>query len=247
MPNERLRAAMVTAGWTCATLAAEVGVDPKTVERWVSIGRTPHRVTAVKTAEKLGEDVQALWPALAHARRARAANAELVALYGQRAELSVTAFVDLIAQAREHVDMLVYAAVFLHEAYPGLNDLLRERATKGCAIRVAVGDPNSANIQQRGREERFGDGIESRCRLAAMHYSPIARTPGIAIRQHGTTLYNSLYRADDQMLVNSHVWGVNAYSAPVWHLRRHSKGGMFDTYAESFEAAWATAVPVREG
>jgi hypothetical protein len=68
--------------------------------------------------------------------------------------------------------------------------------------------------------------------------------PGVEIRTHGTTLYNSLYRADEQMLVNAHVWGMNAYGAPVWHLRRVSDGGMFDTYSRSFEAAWATAARV---
>lgn len=79
-----------------------------------------------------------------------------------------------------------------------------------------------------------------------MHYRPLVGTPGIEVRSHGTTLYNSLYRADDQQLVNAHVWGVNAYAAPVWHLRRHETGGMFDTYAESFDAVWTTATPVRE-
>ena len=116
---------------------------------------------------------------------------------------------------------LVYAAVFLHEAYPRLNDLLRERAADGCAVRIAIGDPDSTNVQQRGSEERFGHGIESRCRLALMHYRPLAGVAGIEVRTHATTLYNSIYRADDQALVNAHVWGVNAYGAPVWHLRRN--------------------------
>ncbi|GAA0901970.1 hypothetical protein GCM10009549_03370 [Streptomyces thermoalcalitolerans] len=38
--------------------------------------------------------------------------------------------------------------------------------------------------------------------------------------------------------------GVNAYKAPVWHLRRSGDGGLFDTYAESFDAVWSTATPV---
>ncbi|GGK62844.1 hypothetical protein GCM10010094_24550 [Streptomyces flaveus] len=126
----------------------------------------------------------------------------------------------MITQARERIDVLVYAAVFLHEAYPRLNHLLHERAAEGCAVRVAVGDAESENVQARGQEERFGHGIESRCRLALMHYSSLIGTPNIEVRTHGTTLYNSLYRADDQILVNAHVWGVNAYGAPVWHLRR---------------------------
>ncbi|MFD3679484.1 helix-turn-helix domain-containing protein [Streptomyces sp. NPDC058613] len=244
MQNERLRAVMASGGWTHASLASVTGVDPKSVERWVNLGRTPRRTTALKAAETLGEDIHALWPALRQARAARAVSPELVALYDQRADLPVSVFVDLLTAGRERIDILVYAAVFLHEAYPRLNDLLRERAADGCAVRIAVGDADSEHVQQRGQEEKFGHGIESRCRLALLHYRPLASVPGIELRTHGATLYNSLYRADDQVLVNAHVWGVNAYGAPVWHLRRHDSGGMFDTYADSFNAVWETARPV---
>ncbi|CAL9305870.1 XRE family transcriptional regulator [Streptomyces sp. SudanB66_2053] len=237
---------MAAGGWTYATLAQQVEIDPKSVERWVNLGRIPRRATALQAAKALGEDVHALWPALRQARPARAISPELVALYEQRADLPVSAFTDLMAQARERIDILVYAAVFLHEAYPRLNELLTERATEGCTVRIAIGDVDSDNVQARGPEERFGHGIESRCRLALMHYRPLAGTPGIEVRTHGTTLYNSLYRADDEQLVNAHVWGVNAYAAPVWHLRRHETGGMFDTYADSFDAVWATATPVHQ-
>ncbi|MEU8772831.1 XRE family transcriptional regulator [Streptomyces sp. NPDC048606] len=246
MQNERLRALMASGGWTHASLASATGVDPKSVERWVNLGRTPRRATALLAAETLGEDVHALWPALRQARAARAVSPELVALYDQRADLPVSVFVDLLTTARERIDVLVYAAVFLHEAYPRLNDLLRERAADGCTVRIAIGDADSENVRQRGQEERFGHGIESRCRLALMHYRPLADVPGIELRTHSTTLYNSLYRADGEVLVNAHVWGVNAYGAPVWHLRRHEAGGMFDTYADSFNAVWETARPVEE-
>ncbi|MEU1230576.1 helix-turn-helix transcriptional regulator [Streptomyces sp. NPDC005828] len=245
MPNERLRAVMGSRGWTHAALAEAVGVDPKSVERWVNLGRTPHRATALKAAAALQEDIHALWPTLRQARPARAVSSELVTLYEQRADVPVSVFVELLSQARRRIELLAYAAVFLHEAYPRLNDLLRERAEEGCTIRVAVGDADDANVQQRGREEKFGHGIESRCRLALLHYRPLVGVPGVELRTHGTTLYNSLYRADDQMLVNAHVWGVNAYAAPVWHLRR-DHGGMFDTYTQSFDAVWETARPVEE-
>ncbi|MER8155749.1 helix-turn-helix transcriptional regulator [Streptomyces sp. NPDC094472] len=245
MPNERLRAVLASGGWTYATLAEKVEVEPKSVERWVNLNRTPRRSTAILAAETLGEDVHALWPALRQARPARAVSPELVALYDQRADIPVSTFVEMLTQARERIDVLVYAAVFLHEAYPRLNDLLRERAAQGCAVRVAVGDADSPNVQQRGQEEKFGHGIESRCRLALLHYRPLIDTPSVEVRTHGTTLYNSLYRADDQIMVNAHVWGVNAYGAPVWHLRRHGEGRMFDTYAQSFDAVWATAAPVQ--
>ena len=246
MANERLRDTMARGGWTCAALGDAVGVDPKSVERWVNLGRTPRRTTAMRAAETLGEDIYALWPSLRQARPARAVSPELVALYDRRADVPASTFVDMLGSARARLDVLVYAAVFLHEAYPRLNDRLREQAAHGCRIRIALGDADSPNVQQRGREERFGHGIESRCRLAAMHYGPLLGVPGVEVRTHGTTLYNSLYRADDQMLVNAHVWGANAYGAPVWHLRRAADGGMFDAYSESFDAVWATATPVEQ-
>lgn len=39
---------------------------------------------------------------------------------------------------------------------------------------------------------------------------------------------------------------MNAYGAPLWHLRRNGGGGIFDTYVQSFDAVWATATPVQE-
>jgi hypothetical protein len=45
------------------------------------------------------------------------------------------------------------------------------------------------------------------------------------------------------LLANAHVWGINAYSAPVMHLRRLVAGNLFDTYAASFEAVWAASEP----
>lgn len=99
----------------------------------------------------------------------------------------------------------------------------------GCAVRIAIGDPDGADVQQRGTGEKFGHGIESRCRLALMHYRPLAEVSGIKVRTHATTLYNSIYRADDQAMVNA------------------GEGGMFETYASSFDSVWETATPVTEG
>ena len=39
MPNERLRAALLQRGATPADLAEEIGVDAKSVERWITQGR----------------------------------------------------------------------------------------------------------------------------------------------------------------------------------------------------------------
>ena len=70
------------------------------------------------------------------------------------------------------------------------------------------------------------------------YYMPFANHPGISIKLHATTLYNSIFWFDDDMLVNTHVYGVPAHFAPVLHLRHLSSGTLFQTYARSFDRVW---------
>ncbi|GAA4223605.1 DUF5919 domain-containing protein [Actinomadura meridiana] len=237
--NERLRAALLRAGISCAQLADAAGVDAKTVERWISTGRTPHRTTAHKAARSLGEDMAYLWPSLGEGKRGRGLHPELIALHATRADAPLDMWRALFTQARERIEILVYAGIFLHEQWPGFAETLGHKAGAGCRVRILLGDPDAPPVTERGVEEKYGHGIETRCRVALMHYGPLIGMPGVEVRQHATTLCNSIYRGDDQMLVNAHVFGMNAFGAPVWHLRRESDGGVFDRYAESFEAVWA--------
>jgi hypothetical protein len=66
----------------------------------------------------------------------------------------------------------------------------------------------------------------------------------VDIAQHATTLYNSVYRADDEMYVNTHIYGMNAYGNPLFHLRRRTGNGLFDAYAASVDTVWRTARPL---
>jgi len=69
---------------------------------------------------------------------------------------------------------------------------------------------------------------------------------GVEFRTHRTVLYNSIYRADDQIMVNAHVYGVPAAYAPVWHLRKVPGAEFASVYLESFERVWQTATPTPE-
>lgn len=239
--NERLRSALLNIGMTSKQLAEAVGVDPKTAERWVNTGRTPHPAIAHRAATTLREDLAYLWPGIEQGRRLQRGNSDLVAAYPTRATAPLDLWRMLFEQAEREIGILVYAAIFLHESWPDFSDLLTIKGQAGCRVRIMLGDADSAAIRARGEEERYGHGIEARCRVALMHYQPLTKSPTIAVRVHDTTLYNSLFVGDDQMIVNAHVFGMNAYGAPVYHLRRSRKGGLFDTYAESFEAVWTQA------
>ncbi|MFF5587567.1 hypothetical protein ACIP69_15115 [Streptomyces hygroscopicus] len=64
----------------------------------------------------------------------------------------------------------------------------------------------------------------------------------VEVRLHDTPLYNSIYRFDDDMIVNVHAYGVLAAYTPTMHLRRID-GAYFNTYIESYERVWASARP----
>lgn len=62
MRNRAVQAAMAAAGQTADSLAGRIGVDPKTVARWVTQGRVPQTRYRRQVAELLDSDPEELWP-----------------------------------------------------------------------------------------------------------------------------------------------------------------------------------------
>jgi hypothetical protein len=86
--------------------------------------------------------------------------------------------------------------------------------------------------------------MAAKIRNALVLYRALRGTAGVEFRFHQTILYNSIYVADDQLLVNTHVYGLTAALAPVWHLRKVAGGEIAGTYLDSFERVWDTGVPL---
>jgi hypothetical protein len=57
-------------------------------------------------------------------------------------------------------------------------------------------------------------------------------------------LYNSIYRADGQMLVNQHIYGIPAAQTPVFCLCETCRGEMAALYLASVERVWASSAPL---
>jgi hypothetical protein len=240
--NERLRSCITGARLTIPDVAAQVGVDPKTVERWIVLGRIPHRSHRWATASLPGTDEAYLWPEVADDRRAQAASAaELVTLYPNRGAVTGALWRSLLDNAVDHIDVLVFSGLFLPDGYPEVAKLLASKAEQGTQVRLAFGDPDSEAVRRRGEEERIGDGMAARIRLSLTYLRDAIGAPGVQLRFHATTLYNSIYRFDEDMLVNAHVYGAPAAHSPVLHLRRLPGGRLFDHYQTSFERVWEQA------
>ena len=139
--------------------------------------------------------------------------------------------------------VLVYSGLFLAEDQGVLRTLAR-KADAGVRVRILLGDPDSEFVAQRGADEGIDDAMGARIRNVLVLFRPLRALAGVDVRLHRTVLYNSIYVADDQALVNSHIYGVAAANAPVLHLRKVAGGDMLATYVESFEHVWDGAAPV---
>src|SRR5918992_4877988 len=244
MPNERLRAALLERGMTIAALAEVIDVDQKTVERWITKGRTPYRRHRYAVASHLGLDETYLWPdALPDDQVTSASGSEIVTIYPHRWSVPRDAWGHLFAKAEREIGVLVYAGLFLSED-TGVQRTFAEKARAGVRVRILLGDPASPQVSERGADEGIDDAMAAKIRNALAMYRPLSGVENIEFRLHCTVLYNSIYRADDQLLVNTHIYGVPASHAPVWHLRKVAGGDIVNTYLESFERVWDGAIPL---
>ena len=193
---------------------------------------------------RLGYDDDYLWPdAPGRGHRAEASQSELVRVYPDRGSVPRGTWHQLFSGAREEIAILVHAALFLAED-PPTRRLLADRARDGVRVRWLLGDPSSASVARRSEEEGIGPAtVSAKIRNALSFLRPLAAEGLVEIRLHDTTLYNSIYRTDDQVLVNAHVYGNTAACAPVLHLRKVSGGSLVTVYLECIERVWEHAKP----
>jgi hypothetical protein len=245
MANERLRSAIAGSGMTAAALGEQIRVDTKTIERWISTDRVPHRRNRQALSAALRRDEEFLWPAaVSEARAQSASQAEFVAMHPNRGSVPAGTWRSLLEAAHESIDLLAFAASFLHDTIADFDELLVQKARDGVRVRLAFGDPAGQAVRLRGDEEGIGDSLSARCSLTWKYLQPCLGAQGIEARAHDTTLYSTVFRCDEDLLANTHVYGAPANHSPVIHLHRVAGGRLFPHFMAAFERVWETGRPV---
>ena len=231
---------MLNAEMSASALASAVGVDVKSVARWVSEDRVPYPVTRVKIARALDQRETYLWPSLVDRAGANDQTlAELERVWPTRSAVPSEMWHSLFGHASAQLDILVYAGGFLIETLD-LVDVLRWKASAGTQVRVLIGDPRSDAVKIRSDEISL-TWLPDRCQTTARHLDAVRREHGVSVRHHSTTLYASTFRFDDVLLVNTHAFGVWAAQSPALQVRQSSGASLFDFYASAFDRVWAAS------
>jgi len=244
MTNTRLRSAMRTARVDVDAVAGSVGVDPRTVQRWLN-GRVPHARHRWAVAKLLDDDESRLWPSV-HPELASGseATAEIVAAYGHRADIPVGTWSALIDGGRRQIDLLGYAHLFLPEQHVDLVSRIEKACAVGCRVRVMFADPDGEGVRERDVLEGFGGTLPARIRMAMTYMAGLNEIRGVQVRLHDVHLYHAAYRFDDEMIVTPHLMGAHGPQHPALQLRRLGPDGIFAGFAEQLERVWGQAKEV---
>lgn len=236
--NHPLARALRGVGLNAVDVAAQLAVDPKTVNRWLT-GRKPYPKHRDALAKLTGWSADDLWPDLRRMREPAVQVDEVRIVYPHRSAVPADAWLRLFSRAKQEIDLLAYSALFLAEDI-AVSAVLQDKARAGVRVRIVLGAPDGTHVSARGAEEGVGEGMSARIRTALVGFRPVIKAGG-ELRLHDTVLYNSIYRADEEILINNHVYGHPASHAPVFHLRQRANEGMVTTYRDSFERVWTAS------
>lgn len=233
--NERLRDLLTTLGMSPAALASRLGVDPKTVERWICHGRTPYPRIAAQAARLLDVEVTYLWPDI-HARRNTSVSAadELVATYPGRAAVPYDLWTRLLTEASHRIDIM--GDLGLSDLVPNLTRLLVEKAGRGIPVRVVLADPATAT----------NPADTARAMVAEAVFTPLA-SEGVIVRRYPGALATTILRIDSDLIVRTTLDGCPSALAPVLHLRSLTGGPLSSLYLTSLDTVTDSTIPVRTG
>lgn len=247
--NDRLKAKLRERGLSPSQFARRIGVELKTVRRWLANANARVREdNAREAADKLSCTPHDLWPAqfapepvIVHPDTPVPFSPTV---YAGRTLVPVTTWQDHFAGAQHAIDILVFAATFLFDTLDGFTTTLTEAARRGVQVRFLVGDPHGDNMSLRGEEEGIGESVKARSHNSVELLRPYATTPGFDVRTHQTTLYTSIFRVDDDVIVNFHIYGSPGRDNPVMILSRSQEPRFWATLERAFTRVWDNAQPL---
>lgn len=243
--NESLRQAILRARLRENDVAAQLGVDPKTVRRWLN-GRVPYPSSRAALADLLGTHETDLWPEAGGPLSGQARPEELAAVYPHRWAIPRHVWTGFFESAGREIGILAYSALFLAED-AGLLGTIEDKARSGVRVRFVLGDPDGQSVALRGQEEGIGGAMAAKVRNALIHYRTLLKSENVEVRLHRTVLYNSIYRADGQLFVNQHAYGTPAAQSPVFCIRSSkADNDMLSAYMSSFERVWSSAIDLAQ-
>ena len=240
MANSALLAALSDAKMTQVDLASRIGVDEKTVQRWISDERrTPHPRHRASAAAVLEVEEEMLWPDTVKSTVKTGHDREVVQVYPYRSAVPKSLWRDLVTKSKRQLTFAGYTNYFLWLDLPNFRQALARKMDSGCGVRFLVGDPDSPVTAERERIEAVPLTVSTRIRVTLDELGKLRETaPQAHARLSDRHIAMSLFVFDDDMLVSTHLGDKLGHDSPTLHLRRHLDDGLYDRYAAHLDHLW---------
>lgn len=245
VPNQRLWHALAAADMRPVDLAERLQVDEKTVLRWIAGECQPYRFRQYRVAELLRVDRRDLWPdAISDAERLADGRADLVAVYPNRL-FAVDEVWEDIWRTPGDIEICTPTWSWAVEGHPLVLAHLNGLALEGHTIRVCLRDPDDHEGHDVDAHDLERAALSRRTLRLLDPLLDQERALHAELRLHRGALNASIYRYGTEMIVHQHLDGVPDTATPLWHLRRTTKGGLFDTYLTYLRHVWqrSTVLP----
>jgi hypothetical protein len=215
-----LRRALAARGISQLEAAAQLQIDPKTVERWCA-GRLPYSRNRAALSELTGWPEHDLWPSRFPIREHLSGQGKLTAIYPCGDHMPNNYWRDFFEAAEHRIDMLTESARCLANNQNVLQ-VINGKLRAGVQIRLLIHNANG----------------EDQADLTAGY------DPQILRRLHSARLYNEIYRADDELLVVVRAYAVPTSTLPILRMSHSGEGSAAQVYLDSFEKVWIQAKEV---
>lgn len=247
MSNTALLEAMRAKQVSDRQLAEYVGVDIKTVARWLACPeRLPHLKTRWLVADVLQTEERVIWPTAVRDAVKTGTDKEIVATYATAADVHRPDLGRFIKQAKEQLFFAKYTGYRLWTDIPFLANHLRARAQQGCRVRFVVGDP-AAEITRITDQAEQGTAtlpLATRINMTLQALAPLHEL--VEVRQTALVYGRGTLWADNEAIVSPSVVGHPGHLVPQLHLRRKMEGGLFDQLVvRHCEQLWEHAAPIQ--
>lgn len=233
-------------------LADRVGVSGKTVTRWLADpALVPHARNRADVARVLGVEEHMIWPEAVTSRVKVGQDKELVHSYPYRSACPSTMWAKLVAETTTDMLLSGYTNYFFWTMIPDFAGIIRKKAESGCRVRFLVGDPDGEATRRREAIENVALTVSTRIRMTLEQLDRLGPLHGLEVRvsspEDATNHVGlSVFRFDSDALVTPHLARVIGHDSPMFHLRRQSREGMFDRFADHAEELWSRGTDVRE-
>jgi transcriptional regulator with XRE-family HTH domain len=221
MGNENLKNALETAGLTIEQLAEVIGVDPKSVQRWVTGATVPYPRHRAAISKALNRTERELWPYEKTGQaptenkdenEALAAGGDVTGAWAYADDQGAPELIEFVNTTAGAIDVLDSCCGI--QITPDLTDALRVQAETGRPVRILT------------------DG-------SAPHWEPLLTHPQIDLYLSEIPGEYWLIKTPDRMLMTINLeHAPDGTPPPMLELKATAGSGVFERLASKFEELW---------